>query len=114
MFRRLWILRSAGPIGGDSSGYLNAALELWRYSADSAAYIFGQALGNSTADDIIELLRARPDGVTRTELSAHFDRNKSKVQLDAAIALAQASGLLRIERRETGGRPLEILVLVSA
>jgi hypothetical protein len=92
---------------------LRAALELWRYSADSAAYIFGQALGDPTADAIVELLRTRPEGVTRTELSTHFDRNKSKTQLDAAIALAQSNGLLRIERRETGGRPVEILRLVS-
>ena len=93
---------------------LRAALELWRYSAESAAYIFGQALGDSTADAIVDLLRARPDGVTRTELNAHFDRNKSKAQLDAAIGLAQANGLLRIERSETGGRPAEVLRLVSA
>lgn len=92
---------------------LRAALELWRYSADSAAYIFGQALGDSTADAIMDLLRTRPDGVTRTELSTHFDRNKTKAQLDAAIALAQSSGLLRIERRETGGRPVEVLRPVS-
>lgn len=93
---------------------LRAALELWRYSADSAAYIFGQALGDSTADAIVEVLRKSPEGVTRTELNAHFDRNKSKARLDAAIALAQSSGLIRIDRRETGGRPVEVLRLVSA
>jgi hypothetical protein len=92
---------------------LRAALELWRYSSDSAAYIFGQALGDSTADAIVELLRANPQGVTRTELSTHFDRNKSKAQIDAAIALVQSSGMLRIERRETKGRPIEVLYLVS-
>jgi len=93
--------------------HLCAALELWRYCADSAAYIFGQALGDPTADAIVELLRTRPEGVTRTELNAHFDRNKSKVELDRAVALAQQNGLLRIEKRETGGRPTEILSLVS-
>ncbi|MEO6829441.1 MAG: bifunctional DNA primase/polymerase, partial [Acidobacteriaceae bacterium] len=93
--------------------HLRAALELWRYAADSAAYIFGQALGDPTADAIVELLRTKPDGVTRTELSTHFDRNKSKAQLDAAITLAQESGLLHIERRETGGRAAEVLRLVS-
>jgi hypothetical protein len=94
-------------------GDLRAALELWRYSADSAAFIFGNALGDSTADAIVDLLRARPEGVTRTELSAHFDRKKSKPQLDAAITLGQSYGLIRIERRETGGRPVEVLHLVS-
>jgi hypothetical protein len=84
--------------------HLRAALELWRYCADSAAYIFGQALGDSTADAIVSLLQTRPEGVTRTELTAHFDRNKSKAELDRAIALAQENGLLRMEKRETGGR----------
>jgi hypothetical protein len=93
--------------------HLRAALELWRYSADSAAYIFGQSLGNPTADSIVEFLRTQPQGVTRTELNAHFARNKSKAELDAAILLAQSVGLLRIEKRETGGRPVEVLHLVS-
>jgi len=92
---------------------LRAASELWRYSADSAAYIFGQALGDATADAIIDWLRTRPDGGTRTELNTHFDRNKSKAQLDAAIALAQSNGLIRIERHDTGGRPVEKLYLVG-
>jgi hypothetical protein len=38
---------------------LRAALELWRYSADSAAYIFGEALGDSTADAIVEFAACR-------------------------------------------------------
>jgi len=92
---------------------LRAALELWRYSTDSAAYIFGQALGDPTADAIVDLLRGRPDGVTRTDVNAHFARNKSKSQLDTAIGLLQSNGLIRIERRETGGRPVEIFRLVS-
>jgi hypothetical protein len=93
--------------------HLRAALELWRYSADSAAFIFGQSIGDPTADAIVELLRNRPEGVTRTELNAHFGRNKSSAELEAAITLAQSNGFLRIDKRETGGRPAEILQLVS-
>jgi hypothetical protein len=93
--------------------HLRAALELWRYCADSAAYIFGQAIGDPTADAIVKLLHTRPDGVTRTDLNAHFDRNKSKAELDRAIALTQENGLIRIEQRETGGRPVHVLRLVS-
>lgn len=93
--------------------HLRAALELWRYAQDSAAYIFGQALGDPTADAIVGLLRTQSEGVTRTELNDHFGRNKSKAQLDAAITLAQSNGLLRIEKRETKGRPMEVLRLVS-
>ena len=93
--------------------HLCAALELWRYCEDSAAFIFGASLGNPLADAMIELLRAHPDGMTRTEISNHFGRNKTKTALDAAIAAAQRSGSLRIEKRETGGRMAEVLQLVG-
>ena len=93
--------------------HLQAALELWRYSENSAAYIFGQSIGDPTADAIVELLRLRPEGVTRTELNDHFKRNKTKADLDGAITLAQSNGLIRLDKRQTGGRPVELLQLVS-
>ncbi len=38
--------------------------------------------------------------LTRTDVSNDFGRNKPKASLDAAIAIAQQNGSLRIERRE--------------
>ena len=93
--------------------HLSAALELWRYCSDSAAFIFGASLGNPLADAILEVLRTHPEGMTRTEVNNHFRRNKTKAALDAAIAVAQRNGSLRIEKRETGGRAAEFLQLVS-
>jgi hypothetical protein len=93
--------------------HLSAALELWRYCSDSAAFIFGASLGDPLADAILEVLRTHPEGMTRTEVSNHFGRNKPKAALDAAIAVAQRNGSLRIERRETGGRVAEFLQFVS-
>jgi light-regulated signal transduction histidine kinase (bacteriophytochrome) len=93
--------------------HLEAALELWRYCLDSAAFIFGHSLGNPLADAILELLRAHPEGMTRTEVNNHFGRNKSKAALDAAILVAQRNGSLRSERQETGGRAAEVLHFVS-
>ena len=89
--------------------HLEAALELWRYCSDSAAFIFGASLGNPLADAILEVLRAHPEGMTRTDVNNHFGRNKTKAALDAAIAVAQRNGSLRIEKRETGGRAAELL-----
>ena len=94
--------------------HLSAALELWRYCADSAAFIFGNSLGDPLADAILEVLRTHPEGMTRTEINNHFGRNKTKAALDAAIATAQRNGSLRKEERETGGRVAEVLQLVSA
>jgi DNA replicative helicase MCM subunit Mcm2 (Cdc46/Mcm family) len=92
--------------------HLEAALELWRYCADSAAFIFGESLGNPLADAILEVLRSHPEGMTRTDLNNHFGRNKTKAALDAAIVVAQRNGSLRMEKRETGGRAAEVLRLV--
>jgi hypothetical protein len=93
--------------------HLEAALEQWRYCSDSAAFIFGNSLGDPLADAILEVLRTHPEGMTRTEVSNHFGRNKSKAAIDAAIAVARRNGSLRIERQETAGRVAERLQLVS-
>jgi hypothetical protein len=93
--------------------HLEAALELWRYCSDSAAFIFGASLGDPLADAILEVLRAHPEGMTRTEINNHFKHNKTKAALDAAIAVAQRNGSLRTEKRETGGRAAEYLQFVS-
>lgn len=94
--------------------HLSAALELWRYCSESAAFIFGASLGDPLADAILEVLRSHPEGMTRTEVNNHFGRNKTKAALDAAIDVAQRNGSLRIEKRETGGRVAEVLQLISA
>ena len=46
--------------------HLVAALEVWRYCQDSAKHIFGDALGDPTADEILRALRGCPAGMTRT------------------------------------------------
>ena len=51
-----------------------AALALWHYSADSARWIFGDSLGDPTADEIWAAAKERPAGLTRTEVSDMFSR----------------------------------------
>ncbi len=46
-----------------------AGLAVWRYSVDSAASIFGDSLGDLSADEIWAAAKDRPAGVTRTEVS---------------------------------------------
>ncbi len=88
--------------------HLAAALEVWRYCQDSARFIFGDALGDQVADAILETLRARPEGMTRTEIRDFFDRNKSAAEIRRALGILARHGLARSETdRETGGRPVE-------
>jgi len=87
--------------------HLLAALAVWRYCEESVQFIFGDSLGDATADEIMALLRARPDGATRTDIRAHFQRHKSADEIDRALTVLESGGRARREREETGGRPAE-------
>lgn len=65
--------------------HLEAALAVWAYSHSSARWIFGDSLGDPTADDIWALAKDRADGVTRTEVRDLFSRNKKAREIDRAL-----------------------------
>ena len=54
--------------------HLDAALALWRYARDSTHWVFGDSLGDPTADDIWALAKERAHGITRTEVRDLFSR----------------------------------------
>lgn len=89
--------------------HLEAALAVWRYSLDSARWIFGDSLGDPTADDIWTLAKDRPDGVTRTEVRDLFSRNKKAREIDRALTILEEAGrLTRVTISDNRGRPAEI------
>jgi len=89
--------------------HLDAALACWRYCYDSAAYIFGDAVGDATADEILLAMQAvGAKGMTRESLVQHFSRHKSGPELTRALTLLQSLGLIRSELLKTSGRPAEI------
>src|SRR5215217_1842369 len=68
--------------------HLLAALALWDYAEKSALYIFGHASGDPVADRIYNALRAAgKDGMTRTEISHLFGRNRSSERIAQALSL---------------------------
>ncbi len=88
--------------------HLEAALAVWRYSADSARRNFGDSLGDPTADDIWALAKTRPAGVTRTEVRDLFSRNKKAREIDRALTVLEEAGRLqRTTASDTRGRPSE-------
>lgn len=88
--------------------HLKAALALWRYAEASARHIFGDALGDPVADQILVALRSRfPEGLTRTEISALFGRNRSAERIGAALLLLLKHGLARFQPESTPGRSAE-------
>jgi len=88
--------------------HLRAAFGLWSYCEESARCIFGDALGDSTADEILRALRANPEGLTRTSLRDLFSRNRSGDDIGRALALLVGQGLAHSEAVPTGGKPAEL------
>jgi hypothetical protein len=89
--------------------HLLAALALWDYAEQSARYIFGDATGDPVADQILEALRAAGQtGMTRTEISNLFKRNRSADQIARALENLLKLGRVRRElEKDTGGRAAE-------
>lgn len=96
--------------GQDAIGvtHLQAALALWDYAARSAAFVFGDSLGDRVADEIWRAICEHEGPITRSEIRDLFERNKAKAEIDAALGALVAAG--RIERGVlTGrGRPAEV------
>ena len=88
--------------------HLEAGLALWDYVRDSARFIFGDSLGDRTADRILGALRGSGDGgLTRTEISDLFGRNRDSREIERALVLLQSLGLAESARQASGGRDAE-------
>jgi hypothetical protein len=71
--------------------HLMAALAVWRYAADSARWVFGDAMGDEIADAIMAAIRIR-GSMDRTDIGALFARHVARDRIE----------------RATGGRPREV------
>lgn len=86
--------------------HLQAALALWEYCERSAVLIFGNRLGDPTADRILEALRnAGEAGLSENDIYELFGKHKSANERARAINLLVSLGLVTVEKEETGGRP---------
>jgi hypothetical protein len=89
--------------------HIDAALALWHYCRDSAAYLFGIRTGSPDADRLLDALRAAPDGLDRTGQFNVFGRNIDKRNLAVARELLVRQGRANESREESGGRTREVL-----
>lgn len=93
--------------------HLLAALEVWRYCDESARYIFGDASGDPTADEIMAALQRAPEGMTRTDIQAMYARHRSASEIARALTALLRAGRVTYQRRQTDGRPVEVWHVVS-
>lgn len=88
--------------------HLRAALELWRYADASARFIFGDALGDPVADEILAALRAASAGLTRTQISKElFGRHRQAADISRALGSLAERGLVTCQMEGTLGRSAE-------
>ena len=89
--------------------HVEAALAAWRFCDRSAAHLFGGSLGDRDADAILDALRMRPVGLTRTEIRRLvFRDNKTSDEVARSLSLLLRHNLARPEMIDTGGkRPAE-------
>jgi hypothetical protein len=89
--------------------HLLAAIALWERAEASARFIFGSALGDPIADEILRALRvAGAAGLTRTGIRDLFKRHEKAERIGAALDLLTRRNLVRRESVATDGRPTEV------
>ena len=89
--------------------HIKAALAVWERAEQAARYIFGDALGDPVADELLAALRrAGAHGMTRTDIRDLFRRHKGKNAINQALASLLEYGYVRSEKCETGGRTVEV------
>jgi hypothetical protein len=99
------LLDASDTIGAD---HLEAALALWDYATASARWVFGDALGDPTADDIHRALLTEPNGLTRSAIRDLFHRNRSSKEIGLALQHLHDDGKITVEHRQERGRPAEV------
>ena len=82
--------------------HLQAALAVWDYCSGSARLLFDTAPIDPTARRISQALDVTPEGLSRVQIRALFNRHVSKERIDLALGQLHTLGL--INRENTAGR----------
>ena len=86
--------------------HLRVALALWNYCVDSARHLFLSHLDDPNAEKLLCALRARPEGITRSEIFTEvFGGHLSRSKIAEALAYLRRLKLADFEPIETAGRP---------
>ncbi len=89
--------------------HIDAAWALWTYSRDSAAYIWGDAVGDEIADALLKAIRrSGSEGMDLTAQSAEFARKVPAKRLATARDELERRGLIEMIQESTDGRPRNI------
>jgi hypothetical protein len=91
--------------------HLNAALTVWRYCEQSAAYIFGESMGDPVAENLLQALKdAGEEGLTLTQIrrTVFSNRVSADVYNDKLTILSRAGLAMVKPGPKSGGREVWI------
>jgi hypothetical protein len=87
--------------------HLEGALAICEYCEASTRHLFGDAMGDPTADTILRALRNTPAGLTRTQICRLFGGHAKASEIDRALGVLAAGNLAHVHDEKTIGRPAE-------
>jgi len=88
--------------------HLRAALEVWRYCEESAAFIFGGRLEDPVAERLLQALKSAPEGLTKRQMRDVLGHHVKADRMDVALGFLAARDLADGHAEPTGGRPREL------
>ncbi len=88
--------------------HLKAAHAVWRYTLGSVRWIFGEQSVDPTTEELLRIITASPDGISRTDLHSHLGRHMGAADLTRRLNELARAGLIRGEQVKTTGRPKEV------
>lgn len=89
--------------------HIRAAMAVWRYYVASAWVIFDGVGGNPVDETIMAAVRKGP--LKTSDIHLLFSNHQKDGAIKAALQRLVDSGLIRMERQKTGGRPAEVWML---
>jgi hypothetical protein len=84
--------------------HIGSALAVWQHAEASARLIFGDTIGDLDADKVLDALRGAGDeGMTRTEVSSLFGRNKKADELERVRRVLVEAGRATVTAEKVPG-----------
>ena len=95
--------------------HLQAALAIWDYCEASAAFIFGDSLGNPLAERVLQMLQEAGDrGMALAAIYKGLSGHATNEELHPALKDLHSQGLARFEKVKTSGRPGQVWFATKA